>query len=1616
MSHIIKNTLLRRVLKCLAALIIVILLLPALLYVPFVQDFAVDKALSMVNSSMSDMKIGLGKLRLRWPLKLELDSLTVVQYGDTMVTARRADLDVELRALLALDVKVEGTLSGVGYNMGGPDSAMAITARIDRFDLDRSTYGIRTGNIDLSRAAVDGARINVAINYTDTVAAPKDSTATEMTVKAQRLELRNVVYTMTMMPTIDSLGVDIPEAVLCDGFIDLGKHLVNARFLGIDSITAAYLTPTAEYLAAHPVDSTATVPTTPATPDSEMWTVTADSVRLSAREGLYAMRGAVPLPGLDMNYLQVSGVRIAIDSLYNRGTSLRVPLVRLSGRERCGINLNASGLFTISDSLMTAERVAISTLFSNITLAARMGMGDFTTDPHLPISLDALATIGIADLEMIAPDMEPMLRQLPRYNDLRLVAHVDGSPAMLDIKELSASLPGYVDLQARGSVENVMDPDALGGRMDLEGNMANLNFIKPTLLEAKLLPQVNLPPINLTGRVDMHRGDIAGYLRGVTGAGAIVLDADWSGRAEAYDVVLDLDDFPVNSFLPKMGVGHITAALKAKGRGYDPFSRRTSLQADLNVASAVYEGIDYTDVRLWARLDTGWLDAGIVSLNPSADLDLGVNGRLANDDYDMTFDGNVRNLDLRAMAMSPTRSKGSFTIEGRGHLRPARGFYDAAVNVTDLRWEMPDMTIATPSIDLDLLANDSTLDATLTNQTLRARFVAGSSLDSLTAQFTRAMAVIDSAFVNRRIDVMALQKNLPPFAFDLTVGDRSIIADFLAPSRTSIHAIDFNVHNDSLLHFTGLAQGIKAGDTRIDSISISGSQHGKFLLYKLMMNNRPGTWNEFAHVDATGFIADSNLSLFFNQSNIKGETGFKLGFNLTATDSLYRLRMVPLKPIIAYKTWSINADNYITFKPETQRLSADLNLTGGDNGSSVFHLYTEHVEGTPADQEDVRLNASGIRLADWLSISPFAPPIDGIAGAKVAVGWNPESRQLEGDIDVTVDNLTYGKQRVGSFDLLTDLTTDPHGLIRANTALKVDDTKVITASGVLNDSTAVNPFLLDFSMMRFPLKIVNPFIPDGMASLRGTLNGNMKVTGSPDAPIFNGDIFFDSASVKVTMLGSAFTFADTHIPVDSNVVTFDGYTITGRNANPLYIDGTVDMHSLVSPAINLKALASNMQVVGSQKGRGTDVYGKAFIDLDATVNGNLDFMRVKADLNLLEGSNVTYVMMTTSGDLSQLASSDADLVHFVEFADTAAVNAADSITQQGMSLMLDAQLTISDGTTISVDLGPTGSDKAQIQSSGTLSVTMNPFSDMRITGRLNINQGFVRYTPPIISQKLFNFIDNSYVAFNGDMMDPVLNLHLQETLRANVTEEGQNSRLINFLIALNVTGTLSQMDISFDLSTDDDISVQNELETMSPDQRANQAMNLLLYNVYTGPGTKASSSLGGNPLYSFLTSKLNNWMADNVKGVDISFGIDQYDRTLDGSTSTTTSYSYKVSKSLFDDRFKIIVGGNYSTDANSDENFSENLINDISFEYMLNRAGTMYIRLFRHTGYISILEGEVTQTGVGFVYRKKMTHFKQLFSNPIRRKTPTLPEKKQTGQTPTATTTTSTTTEDDATH
>lgn len=579
--------------------------------------------------------------------------------------------------------------------------------------------------------------------------------------------------------------------------------------------------------------------------------------------------------------------------------------------------------------------------------------------------------------------------------------------------------------------------------------------------------------------------------------------------------------------------------------------------------------------------------------------------------------------------------------------------------------------------------------------------------------------------------------------------------------------------------------------------------------------------------------------------------------------------------------------------------------------------------------------------------------------------------------------MTYNRQRVGNFDLDIDMANDPlTGRITADMALMVDSVKTVTIKGILNDSTTNEPFNLDLSMIHFPLKTANAFLPPGTAKLEGTLNGSLLIKGNAEKPFFDGWLAFDSATVTPTILGTKLKLSESRITVDSCIARFNDFTVTGCNDNPLRLNGTVDLRNLANASYDLSLKADNMMIVNSQRPRGANIYGKAYISLDATARGNMKLMMLNADASLLAGTNATYLMTSATTQIPGAASAD-DIVKFVQFNDSTGMS-ADSIIAEGMTMIINAALSIEQGTTLNVDLSASGQNKVSIQGYGDFDYSMTPANaDGRLTGRFTIDKGFVRYTPPMMSEKLFDFNQGSYVNFTGNIMNPTLNVSAVDKVKANVTRSGEDSRLVTFDITASVTNTLENLNVAFDMSTVDDIGVENELRSMSPEQRANQAMNLLLYNVYTGPGsTVGKASLNGNPLFSYLESQINSWAANNIKGVDLSFGIEQYDRTRDGATSTATSYSYRISKSFLNDRIKIVVGGNYTTDASADENFAENLLNDISFEYMLNKSGSMYIRLFRTTGYESILEGEVTQTGVGFVLRRKIDSLRHLFRRP----------------------------------
>ncbi len=1543
--------------------------LVALFYAPWVQEQLTKAAVAKINSSNETTKISVERGRARFPLNLEIDSFAMVENGaDTIAAARKVDAHASLLSLIKGKIQANAILDNGRYQIGNSDSTLCLIAKINRLKLNGSRIGLPLKTIELNDVVIDGGSVDLALKTDTTASSPHNPT--ELRISANKILLKDFDYRMSMQSVIDSLGTHIAKASILGISLDLEKQEISIKDFIAQRIDAAYI-------AAAPEESQGE--STAAQIESEYpsmpWTVTVDSISLSNSSALYAVSLEPSSEGLDFSHIALDSLQLEVSSFYNRGSLTRIPVKQLSARERCGLRLAANGTFSIDSVKMSLDQISVRTPSSAIDFDASMGTGN-QSQPPFPLEFVGKGNLAIAEIMQIFPDYGKFLNGIPREESLEFSADLGGSMEDFEIRELTLSLAGYANASITGQLKELSDQSRLSADVSIGCGIGNGGLLSGVLAQSAG-SGFEVPQLKIDGRIKLSQGTLHGKIDLRTNSGSLALNGNWESGSRRYHAQTVAEEFPVSAFLPSAGIGALPGTLTLDGQGYDLLSSNTSAEVSAEISRIQYQEQNYEEISALATLLEGKAAIGLKSSDKAATLDIAASCQMAGDSYDWSLEGEAAHIDLMGLGMSQSKSEGSFSLWGKGSFNAHTKGIEGGLKVVDAKWDTEESSFAASEMHAGLSASASATDLLIGNRDLNLSMHIFDPADSAISKLSAAKEIIGRQISLREVNISQLSEALPRFQLKLSSGTGNDVSQYLGQQGISFKELSLKASNDSAITLAGSLAALKTKSVTVDSLALNAFQLQDSLIYRLRAENMKSGNEEYAHSLLEGYLAGNQFAAFLNQQDRANETAFDFGMVCSADTNAIKAEFRPSEPIIASKQWRLNQDNFLAYDFSTHLIDANLKM---ENDQSAIHLYTDNSD-SGLQQKDLIVEISGLELSDWLAVNPFSPPVKG--SVSTGVRLRRDGNLLNGNGTISIDDLYYGKSRIGTFNLDLDLYTKEGGLIATSTSLKVNGEKAITLTGIVNDSTSTDSMNLDLGVKALPLEIANPFLADGIAELSGTRNGELKLTGQLTKPLFNGYLNFDSAQVKVLMTGTPLALSDNPVTINDNLLAFQDFNIKGVNDHPLPVNGRVDFQNLASPRMDIGFKASDMQIIGNEKKKSSDIYGKGFIDLDATVKGNLSLLNIDATLGLLPGSNITYKMPEATSKLQ--SQSNSEMVRFVQFSDTALVEAPDTLVYDKLRLNLDARLKIREGSTLAVELSTDGKNKVQIQGEGSLNYSFSPMEDSRFTGRYTISNGFVRYTPPLMTEKLFNFKDGSYISFNGEMLNPVLNIQAVDQVKANVTQEGQNSRLVDFDVSLSLSNTLENLNIALDLSTDEDITVANELSGMSAEQRANQAMNLLLYNVYTGTSTKGNANISGNALFAFLESKVNSWAANNIKFVDISFGIDQYDRITDGNTSTTTSYSYKVSKSLFNDRFKIAIGGSYSSDTEEDE-IAQNLVNDISFEYLLNRSGSMLVKLFRHVGYESILEGEVTQTGVGFVYKRKIRTLADLFK--FRRKSP----------------------------
>ena len=403
--------------------------------------------------------------------------------------------------------------------------------------------------------------------------------------------------------------------------------------------------------------------------------------------------------------------------------------------------------------------------------------------------------------------------------------------------------------------------------------------------------------------------------------------------------------------------------------------------------------------------------------------------------------------------------------------------------------------------------------------------------------------------------------------------------------------------------------------------------------------------------------------------------------------------------------------------------------------------------------------------------------------------------------------------------------------------------------------------------------------------------------------------------------------------------------------------------------LDLGVRATNYQLVNAKENRRSEVYGKAYVNFYAMLRGSLESMQIRGKLDVLGSTDMTYILrdspLTTDNQLD-------GLVKFVNLNDST----EDIVTRPPLTgIDMDLTMSIDEGAHIMCALNESHSNYVDLIGGGDLRMQYNAVDNLRLTGRYTLSNGEMKYSLPVIPLKTFVIQDGSYIEFMGDPMNPKLNITATEQTKTNVSTDGGAGRSVLFNCGVVITKTLNDMGLKFIIDAPEDMTIHNQLQTMSEENRGKLAVTMLTTGMYLADGNTSSFSMN-SALSAFLNSQINSISGNALRTLDLSFGMDN---TTLSSGQVQTDYSFKFSKRFWNNRMKIVVGGKVSTGpdvANQNESFFDN----VTFEYRLGNTSDKYVKLYYDNNAYDWLEGTVREYGVGFIWRRSLQHFKDIFS------------------------------------
>ncbi len=1613
------------------------LLLIIALQIPAVQLFSKEKVISYLEEKIKT-KISIHKVRIGFPKDIVLEGIYFEdQKKDTLLAGKKLALNINLYELLKNKVEINSVeLEGIVANVyRNSKSEFNFDYIIKAFQTQKKKSNSTPMEFSISKIKLDNIKIKYVddfskndltlnVHYLDTKVKTFDLNQMNFEVPKLTIDGLQLLYKHSIAENTPNEKSKSPILKLKLGIIDLSRIKVdyadessrlmskidlkkllikinaidlNNNLLNVESIKLTDANGTLNLGKIIQQKEAKNF-----TSDSNNWKIKLNKVTFEKVNFNYNDNNATPIKkGIDYKHLQAQNLNLDAEKIDYNSQTISGKINSMGVDEKSGLKVESMRtIFYYGQQSAYLKDLYLKTPQSILRNEIVVSYPSIEYISKKPSELIIKATvnnskIGFKDILTFVPTLSVTNPFKDNPNAiLFLNTKVSGKLGNLTIPNLQMSGIGVTKIDASGIITGLPDINKTYFNLNIKNLQSSAKDVYSFAPKNSIPNTVQLPAqISANGTFKGTINNFYTNLNIKSSFGNAIVAGDLDSRItnkEKYNFDASLNNFKLGSLLKNDSIGKITLKTTIKGIGFNPKTANTLINATINKVN--FNNYTYQNLLVDGRINNGLFNAIATIKDPNLQFDLVSSGSF-NDKYpkgkihlniDIT-DLNKLNLNARPLKL--------------------RGVMDADIQSADLDYLNGKMSIhhliianekdqfTTDSINLIAVSTEQKNSIVLNSPFMDAEFMGKFKLSTIASSVNNSI----STYYNFKNTKKNVSYGTQQLEFKVKVKSTPVLLK-LVPDLKSLETISingrYNSMNDTII-VNGSIPNLVYGTNIITDAVIKIDKKANGLLYNMHVAQIKNDAIEIPNTTLSGQVSENVVIYTLLMKDLKNKDRYQIAGNLQSKNNGDEISIDPKKLLLNYENWMLSKDNKIRFANNAVYVD---NFELSKDGNSIS-LHSQTQDSNPPLAIDFK-NFTIQTIANIVRLKKYE--IDGTINGS-AVLKNLLSK-LFFTADLNIENFTFKKEIVGNIKI--KVINEIANTYTTNIEISGQDNQVNLEGNYLSTNDNLN---MNLDIQKLNLKTIQAFSFDNITEGTGYLNGKFKILGNTSNPKLNGDLKFNEIAFKAKKLNANFKSMNDQLVFSDNIILLDNFTIKDEKNNDLTINGKINSQDYANLGFDLTVDADNFKAVNSKEKDNATFYGELFLDNHLTVKGTMNSSIIEGDIKINNGTKFTIVLPQDDPSIAERGG----IVEFVNqdqpklFTTISVYDSLSKTEIKGINAI--ANIVIDKDAEISIIIDKNNGDFLKLKGEAQLTGGIDPSGKTTLTGRYELEKGSYEMNFNLIKRK-FDIKKGSYLLWTGEPTKADINIIAVYTIEtapidllinqlSTLTSEDRNTykQKIPFETELKMNGDLMKPNITFDIilpegnnsvSSDIITNTQAKLAQLrqDPDEMNKQVFALLLLGRFIGEdpfssesGRTTVSSLARASASKILSQQLNNLASDLIKGFEVDFNLASSEDYTTGQKENKTELNVGLSKKLLNDRLKVTIGSSFGIEGPEQKNKEANTFaGDISAEYQLSKDGRYKLRAYRKNLYQVALQGQVIESGIGFIITMDYNKFEEL--------------------------------------